>query len=217
MKALHWADKVKLDVLLKPLPWPPQLLVHVPFIWYFVHICILYLHLTVNDKTWMSQTEISAQPAWRHSLYGMCAVSPCPHTTETVLLHSWMYFLNFSKKTRLSTCFSSHCSGQSGWNRRLPQSDKDFCTNKYCFYLIFTVHPNGFSFDTRSSLKRVWRSKKSGVSCMDFVKGIAQNRSPVLIRKASNCCWTLSKWLKPQKIFLIQTSTSLWQLQDQAH
>ena len=120
------------------------------------------------------------------------------------------------KKTRLSTCISSHCSGQSGWNRRLPQSDKDFCTNKYCFYLIFTVHPNGFSFDTRSSLKRVWRSKKSGVSCVDFVKGIAQNRSPVLIRKASNCCWTLSKWLKPI-FFLIQTSTSLWQLQDQAH
>ena len=33
-------QNVKLDVLLKPLPWPPQLLVHVPFIWYFVHICI---------------------------------------------------------------------------------------------------------------------------------------------------------------------------------
>ena len=52
-------------------------------------------------------------------------------------------------------------------------------------YLILTVHPNGFSFDTSSSLKRVWRSKKSGVSRMDFVKGIAQNRSPVLVRKES--------------------------------
>ena len=67
------------------------------------------------------------------------------------------------------------------------------------FYLILTVHPNGFSFDTSSSLKRVWRSKKSRVSRMDFVKGIAQNRSPVLVRKGLSFGWTLSKWLKPQK------------------
>ena len=106
-------------------------------------------------------------------------------------LDTFSQFLN--KKKGLSTCFSSHCSGQSGWNLRLPQSDKDFCNNvngrnfqkkrMRTFYLILTVHPNGFSFDTSSSLKRVWRSKKSRVSRMDFVKGIAQNRSPVLVRK----------------------------------
>ena len=120
------------------------------------------------------------------------------------------YIFSISQQKKgLSTCFSSHCSGQSGWNLRLPQSDKDFCNNvngrnfqkkrMRTFYLILTVHPNGFSFDTSSSLKRVWRSKKSRVSRMDFVKGIAQNRSPVLVRKGLSFGWTLSKWLKPQK------------------
>ena len=210
MKALHWADKVILDVLLKPAPWPSQLLIHVPFIWYLLHICILYLYLTINDKTWMSQTETSAQPASGHSWCGMCAASPCPRTTDAALLHNWIHFLNFSTtKKGLSTCFSSHCSGQSGWNLRLPQSDNYFCNNVNSRNFQKKMDEKVFLNSHRPSKWFLFWHKQLSQTCLAlkevssfshwFSEGNCTEPISSPDQKRLKFSWTLSKWLKPQK------------------